>query len=122
MQKTQIIGSLGKDAEVKEVNGKQVANFSVAVNNGKDKPPTWYQCALWDKPNIYPYIKKGDKIYCEGSVSADAYLKDNSAVGKLRMTVYQVELLGGSQPTQQPAQQASPAAATEIQDHSDLPF
>lgn len=96
MQKTQIIGTLGKDAEVKEVNGKQVANFSVAVNNGKDRPATWYECALWDKPNIYPYIRKGDKIYCEGSASADAYLKDGAAVGKLRLTVFQVELLGGS--------------------------
>ena len=42
-----ITGRVGRDAEIKDVNGKQVISFSVASNQGKDKPPIWYKCDYW---------------------------------------------------------------------------
>ena len=45
-----LLGRLGKDAEVKEINGKNVINFTVAVDTGYgDKKTTlWIDAAKWD--------------------------------------------------------------------------
>ena len=56
----QVIGHLGNDANVNNVNGKTVVNFSVAHSekwkdaqgNDKDKT-TWVSCAYWsEKVNV----------------------------------------------------------------------
>jgi len=107
MIKTSVIGNLGKDANVKEVNGKKVINFSVAHTekfkngNGEDiSKTTWVECAYWnDKTAVVPYLKQGTLVYVEGMPEADAYLKDGEAKATLRLRVGTVQLLGGSKPT-----------------------
>jgi single-strand DNA-binding protein len=104
MIKLQIVGNLGKDCIVKEVNGKNVINFSVAhterykdsQGNQKERT-TWVECAYWtDKTAVAQYLTKGKTIYAEGSPEADAYMnKDNQAAATLRMRVQSVQLLGG---------------------------
>lgn len=104
MIKLQIIGNLGKDCIVKEVNGKTVINFSVAhterykdsQGNQKERT-TWVECAYWtDRTAVAPYLTKGQTVYAEGSPEADAYMnKDNQAAATLRMRVQTVQLLGG---------------------------
>lgn len=103
MIKLQIVGNLGKDCIVKEVNGKNVINFSVAhtekfkdaQGNPKERT-TWVECAYWtDRTAIAPYLKKGQMVYAEGSPEADGYMnKDNQAAATLRMRVQNVQLLG----------------------------
>ena len=64
MQQLIIAGNIGKDAEVRRMqSGEAVANFSVAVDNGKDKDgnrreSTWFDCALWGKrgEGLAPYL------------------------------------------------------------------
>jgi len=54
MIKLQVIGNLGKDAQVNNVNGKTVINFNVAhterykdaQGNQKDRT-TWVDCSYW---------------------------------------------------------------------------
>ena len=81
MIKLQIIGNLGKDCIVKEVNGKNVINFSVAhterykdsQGNQKDRT-TWVECAYWtDRTAVAQYLTRGRTVYAEGSPEADAY-------------------------------------------------
>src|SRR5882757_686681 len=103
MIKLQIIGNLGKDCIVKEINGKHVINFSVAHSerfkdaqgNLKERT-TWVECAYWtDRTAIAPYLTKGQTVYAEGSPEADAYMnKDNQAAATLRMRVQNIQLLG----------------------------
>lgn len=103
MIKLQVIGNLGKDCIVKEVNGKTVINFSVAhterykdaQGNLKERT-TWVECAYWsDRTAIAPYLTKGTTVYAEGSPEADAYMnKDNQAAATLRMRVQNIQLLG----------------------------
>jgi len=105
MIKLQIIGNLGKDCIVKEVNGKNVINFSVAhterykdsLGNQKERT-TWVECAYWtDKTAVAQYLTKGRTVYAEGSPEADAYTnKENQAAATLRMRVQSVQLLGGT--------------------------
>jgi single-strand DNA-binding protein len=107
MIKLQIIGNLGKDCIVKEVNGKNVINFSVAhterykdsQGNQKDRT-TWVECAYWtDRTAVAQYLTKGRTVYAEGSPEADAYTnKEGQAAATLRMRVQNVQLLGGNSP------------------------
>ena len=105
MIKLQIVGNLGKDCIIKEVNGKNVINFSVAhTERYKDSQgiqkerTTWVECAYWtDKTAVGQYLKKGQMVYAEGSPEADPYLnKENQAAATLRMRVQSLQLLGSS--------------------------
>lgn len=110
MIKLQIVGNLGKDANVNTVNGKNVINFSVAhtekfkdsQGNLKEKT-TWVECAYWtDRTAVAPYLKKGTMVYAEGSPEADPYMnKENQAAATLRMRVQNVQLLSSTNTSQQ---------------------
>jgi single-strand DNA-binding protein len=103
MIKLQVIGNLGKDCIVKEINGKNVINFSVAHSerykdaqgNQKEKT-TWVECAYWtDRTAIAPYLLKGQTVFAEGTPDVDTYTnKDNQTTAVLRMRVQSVQLVG----------------------------
>ncbi len=104
MIKLQIVGNLGGDCIVKEVNGKNVINFNVAhtekfkdaQGNLKERT-TWVNCAYWtDRTAVAQYLKKGKMVYAEGSPDVDGYLnKENQPAATLRMRVQNLQLLGG---------------------------
>ena len=105
MIKLQIIGNLGKDCIVKEVNGKNVINFSVAhterykdAQGNQKERTTWVECAYWtDKTAVAQYLTKGRTVYAEGTPEADAYTnKEGQAAATLRMRVQTVQLLGSN--------------------------
>lgn len=105
MIKLQIIGNLGKDCIVKEVNGKNVINFSVAhterykdsQGNQKERT-TWVECSYWtDRTAVAQYLTKGRTVYAEGSPEADAYSnKEGQPAATLRMRVQNVQLLSSN--------------------------
>ena len=118
MIKLQIVGNLGKDCIVKEVNGRNVINFSVAhtekfkdAQGNQKERTTWVECAYWiDRTAIAPYLKKGQMVYAEGSPEADGYMnKDNQAAATLRMRVQNVQLLGSKNEGGQIGQSNQPA-------------
>jgi single-strand DNA-binding protein len=144
MIKLQVIGNLGKDCIVKEVNGKNVINFSVAhterfkdsQGNQKERT-TWVECAYWtDRTAVSQYLTKGRTVYAEGAPEADAYTnKEGQAAATLRMRVQTVQLLGGGNTenqgansgnvtyntnTAKPVATTAPAAVADSGD--DLPF
>lgn len=104
MIKLQIVGNLGKDCIVNNVNGKNVMNFSVAhtekfkdsQGNPKERT-TWVECAYWnDRTAVAEYLKKGTLVYAEGSPEVDAYSnRENQPAATLRMRVFSLQLLGG---------------------------
>lgn len=105
MIKLQVIGNLGKDCIVNEVNGKKVINFSVAHSerykdsqgNQKERT-TWVECAYWtDRTAVSEYLTKGRTVYAEGTPEADAYTnKEGKVAATLRMRVQNIQLLGGN--------------------------
>ena len=66
MIKLQIVGNLGKDCIVKEVNGRNVINFSVVhserykdAQGVQKERATWVECAYWtDRTAVAPYLAK----------------------------------------------------------------
>lgn len=75
MVKTLIIGHLGKDAVVNQVNGRTVINFNVAhtesykdQQGAKIEKTLWANCSYWtDRTGIAPYLTKGKLIFVEGA-------------------------------------------------------
>jgi single-strand DNA-binding protein len=104
MIKLQVIGNLGKDGVVNNVNGKNVINFSVAHTEkfkdaqGIQKDKTiWVECAYWtDRTAVAPYLKKGTQVYAEGQPDIRNYTtKDGTQGTSLSLRVSSVQLLGG---------------------------
>lgn len=63
-------GNITKDIDLRSTNtGKQVANFSIAINEGKDKT-LFLNCVAWDKTGelISQYCKKGDRLSGSGKI------------------------------------------------------
>jgi len=132
MLKTTLIGFLGRDAEVKDVNGQKAISFSVAhtesytARNGEKKETTtWVNCTLWrqpDKARIAEYLTKGSRVYVEGMPSARAYTtKAGETVAALDLRVLTLELLGGKERGPEP--QRTEKQPQDWADTSDnLPF
>jgi single-stranded DNA-binding protein len=74
---TTIKGNIGQgygdnpEIVIKEVSGKQVANFSVAINDANEKgdklDPKWYNCQAWgENIKLVENLKKGDFVELKG--------------------------------------------------------
>lgn len=105
MNRHEVIGNLTKDAEVKSVNSKKVINFSIAYNqvykdsNGERlEKTTFYNCSIWRDENvkIADYLTKGTKVYVSGLPEPESwYDKNNNLQLGLKITVNNIEILGG---------------------------
>ena len=126
MQKIQVIGRIGKDAEVKDFGNSQVINFSVAVSEKYTNKQTgeittnttWFECAKWgNNTSIAQYIKKGGQIFIEGKINNRAWV-DQSGTPQVTngINVFEIELLGSKDENQTPpsTQQRSPSTAPVI--------
>lgn len=107
MIRISVIGRLGQDAVVNNVNGKTVINFSMAYSEKFKKQDgqevdktTWISCAYWtEKINVANYLKKGTLIYMEGKPEAKNYVNTstNETVAQLHARVASLQLLSGKQ-------------------------
>ena len=104
MIKLQVIGNLGKDCVVNNVNGKNVINFNVAHTEkykdaqGVQKDKTvWVECAYWtERIGISPYLKKGTQVFVEGTPELRNYTtKEGTPGSSLSLRISMVQLLGG---------------------------
>lgn len=103
----QVIGHLGQDATVNNVNGKNVINFSVAHSEkykNKDglevNKSIWVSAAYWtDRTAIAPYLKKGTQVYLEGVPEAKTYTnKNNEILPQLNVRIVSLTLLSSNKP------------------------
>lgn len=134
----QIIGHLGRDAEVKVHGTEAVINFSVAhtdkwKDNGVSKErTTWVSCSWWtERSTIAQYLKKGTQVWAEGIPEAKVWKKEGDPQPFLNLRVLSLQLLGGQRRegdnnSSQPSQNA-PAPASNTGGHvpandDDLPF
>lgn len=116
MLQANMIGHLGGDAILKEVNGKSVTNFSIAHSEKFKKADgtlvektTWAECEMWDADKVTPFLKKGAQVFIQAQPEARAWInKDGEAAATLRMRVIKLELLGGAK-----KENAAPTAMAE---------
>ncbi|MBY0348928.1 MAG: single-stranded DNA-binding protein [Hydrotalea flava] len=138
MIKLQVIGNLGKDAVVNNVNGRNVINFSVAhterykdAQGAQKERTTWVECAYWtDRTAIAPYLKKGTQVYVEGQPDVRTYATQDGRQGaSLSLRIASVQLLGsrqeggtgGNNPSGNASGGAYQSTHTSVEQASDAP-
>lgn len=84
--KVQLIGNLGMDPEIKDVNSKKLATFSLATKEDykdqkgeKVENTQWHRIAAWGNlaEIIEKHLNKGDEIAIEGRLSHRQYEDKN---------------------------------------------
>ena len=112
----QLTGNLGRDPELRALsNGQMVTSFSVAVRQyKKDAPAYWVKVECWGKTAQYAadYLKKGDSVFCVGTVTLEEFTKRDGTVGFANVLKNaNVEKFSGGPSTEQPAAAPAPAPA-----------
>jgi len=79
-----IIGNIGKDAEIKEIGGKNYVKFSVAHSEGKDKPTTWVTALVFanNPEKLSGLFRKGAVVFVQGRLTTSVY------EGKVQLSVW----------------------------------
>ena len=104
--KVTLIGNLGQNPEVKELNGgKKVAKFSLATNESyrnkageKITDTQWHNLIAWGKTAeiVEKYVKKGSEIAIEGKLLNRNYTdKDGVKRYVTEVQVNELVMLGG---------------------------
>lgn len=120
------MGNLGKDAEVRTLEGgTQVVSFNVAVSKKwtdrtgqKVEQTTWFSCSRFINPGqswgVTPHLKKSTKVVVEGEISARAYMTGGGeAAASLELRVLDLHFAGGA--PQANTQTAQPQAQPQAQ-------
>ena len=85
MNKISVVGRLGKDSELADVDGGyQVLQFSVASDFGfgEKKTTNWFNCQFWGKRavKLEEYLKKGQQVVVFGSLKLREYTDKNGVI------------------------------------------
>jgi single-strand DNA-binding protein len=98
--RAEFIGNLGSDARIAKVGDKDVANFSIAINDKRNEDKTiWVRCALWGAlvPKIGQHLVKGKQVFVSGPIDIEEWTtKDGEVKRDLRIFVNDIQLLGGT--------------------------
>ncbi len=94
-----LVGRAGRDPELRYFeSGKAVANFTLAVNRGRDKEPDWFNLEVWDKQAqvAADYVRKGSLIGVIGRLEMQKWTDRTTGETKSKpvVVVTRLELLG----------------------------
>ena len=95
---TTVLGRLGADPERKQAkDGSSFVRFSVAYNEGKDKPTIWYPCTAGGKTGdiVSEHFHKGKMILVQGIMRSRKYTKDGEEKTFWGLSVHRVSFAGG---------------------------
>lgn len=138
----EVIGNLGADAVIKDLNGKKYIAFSVAhtesytdSQNQRHERTTWVSCLKQGESTVINYLKKGTRVFVRGDLSAKTYEAGGMVQVGINCRVRELQLLGGNrteptetQPTVAPSLTPAPASAPQPpayqqpEEVDDLPF
>ena len=138
VNKVILLGNVGGEVESKVMpSGGTVVNFSVATseswkdkNTGEQKEAVeWHRCVCFGKlaEIIAQYVKKGSKLYIEGSLRTRSWEQEGVKRYATEIVVSEMQMLDGKpqDSSQQSGQgRAAPAQSAPKQDNfdDDIPF
>lgn len=132
LNKVMLIGNLGSDPELKQLNNDlKVASFSVATTEKiKDKAGAvqdrteWHRISVWNKQaeNCAKYLAKGSKVFIEGKIRTNTYEKDGEKRYSTEIMAQNVTFLTPRSESSQPQTAQQPQFPTPPDDMSDIPF
>lgn len=132
VNKAILIGRVGKDPEVKHLDGgTAVANFSLATSEKyKNKSgemvenTEWHNIVLWRQlaELTEKYVHKGDQLYLEGKITTRNYDKDGTKHYVTEIVADQMRFLSSKNASPQGESQQSAPQQSVIDTTTDLPF
>lgn len=142
MRRMTVTGNIVKDAEAKNINGSNVIQFTVCVNEkfndkqgNKQENAYYYDCSIWrDDTNVSKYMKKGVKMLVEGTPEVNQWTdKDGKprAGIRIRVSMWEFQSSANTQSVANPQTSTNGSGMqqnTDFQnqgsasDGSDLPF
>lgn len=125
MMRLEVIGNLGADAEIKEVNGRKFVSFRVAHTDKWVDSQTqqaqvttqWVSCAInGDGGKLVPYLKKGTKVFVRGSVAFGTFnsAKSHQVECAVNLSVWEIELCGSKKDENQEPQAQQTATTNNV--------
>lgn len=116
-------GRLGNDGELKRLpNGDAICTFSIADDQGQNKPTIWWRCALFGKraESLAKHLVKGAQVTITGNVTEREYKnRDGVTVRAQEINVRDVALQGAKRGGVEGFQGGTGARDTDFDD--DLP-
>lgn len=103
MLQLEVIGNIGSDAEIKEINGKKYVSFSVADSyrgtdgQGNRIDKTTWVSVLWygEGGRLIQWLKKGAKVFVRGRMSIKEWTDRTGAKNiSINVTASEVNLCG----------------------------
>lgn len=137
MNKISTLGRLAADPELKQVNGRNCANFRMAsTNKRKEQDGTygtnWYRVTCWGATAdvAAKYLKKGQRVGVSGDLTIRQYIgtdgqqKTSVEIDNADIDLVETRAEAGATAAAAPAQAATPAPQfTQVESSSDeLPF
>lgn len=133
LNKVQLIGHLGRDAETAfTASGVSVTKFSIATSRRWKDPSSeewkeetqWTAVVLWRQEKLGQYLVKGQQVYVEGRLQTRSYEKDQVKHYVTEVVAEEVILLGSKTGAAAPAASAPGARSTPKDgvDEDDVPF
>lgn len=125
-----VAGNLTKDSELRYLpNGDPVANFSIADNQGKDKPAIFWNCQLFGKraESLSQYLVSGSAVSVSGNIQEREWTdKEGNKRKQFDLRVNDVALQGGKKdssppPAKKPAAKPQQQQTTDFDDEQ-IPF
>ncbi len=105
LNKVQLIGNLGRDAEMRYTpGGAAVATMNLATTEtwndkagAKQEKTEWHRIIVWGKTaeSLAEYLVKGKQIYVEGRIQTRQWEKDGQKRYTTEIRADRVVLLGG---------------------------
>ena len=105
MLKVELIGNIGADAEIKNVQGNKFVAFRVAHSNrykdaqgNETESTTWVDVTMNDtESKVIPFLKTGVKVFVRGNASLRVYSSPTDKMMKagLQVSAWEIELCGG---------------------------
>ena len=129
VNKVILVGTVGKDPEVRNTQNNKVATFSLATNesykdkNGEKKIVTeWHNVVIWGKlaEIVEKYVKKGNHLYLEGKLSSRSWEDQNGTKRYItEVIVHSMTMLPSARTSGEDRQGSSQET---FSNNDDLPF
>lgn len=137
VNKVILVGNLGKDPDIRNMqNGNEIANLTIATSEswkdratGERKEKTeWHRVVIFNEGLVKVcknYLKKGSKVYIEGSLQTRKWEKDGADMYTTEVVLQAfnstLAMLDGKQPDAQEEKQQDDSQLSDYQRAKKMP-
>ena len=89
----EIIGNIGSDAIIKDINGQKYTGERKEIT-------TWVSCLKKGESSICQYLKKGTQVFVRGSMSINIYDYKGQKTAGINVNVREIFLCSSSKKTE----------------------